>query len=172
MSSASDLLLALGFLGALVSPMALADDPVLRERAFPHNATSPRDPEQASCKACHGAVPATGTPPSEVSLHLGPEGTCTMCHREPKHVGADEHLNVVVPESVRGSLPDEVALLEGGRIACFSCHEPHDGLLAPVEGELPVMVSLPARDGALCRACHGAGPGRDRNRTAAERTKP
>ncbi len=120
-----------------------------------------------------------------------------MCHRGPAHLGADSHLDKIVPEAVRAGLPEELALLEGDRIACFTCHEPHmDPAVAGQDaereqqlsaelraralrrewtglgergaawpplypGELPVMVSLPVEDGALCRACHGSGPSRE-----------
>lgn len=169
-----------------------------RARAFPHSPAVARDAKDPSCRACHASVPEPDVAPAEAGLMMGPEGTCTMCHRGPPHPGAAEHLGKPVAAEVRAQLPPSVALGPEGTIGCFSCHEPHldatSGADAPssapadtstvaaqiralvnetgwdradaprlmwppVHGDdLPVMLSLPLEGGALCTACHAAGP--------------
>jgi hypothetical protein len=120
----------------LAFPLAQADQPAQeRQRAFPHNAIVARDPTDPSCRGCHGAIPEPGTPPEAAGLHMGPKGTCTMCHRGPHHSGADAHLGRIPNETLRATLPPQLTLLEDGGIACFTCHEPH--LEAQVEGAPP-----------------------------------
>ena len=200
MNRSEKFVVVLCVLGTTLHQLALADEdvPKPRERAFPHNPAQARDPEDASCKGCHGVIPEPGAAPEQVALHMGPEGTCSMCHRGPTHAGADSHLGRIVPDPLRAGLSPQLALLEGGRIACFTCHEPHmdidtsehqatgerplaaelrtlaeqrewaglverDAAWPPLRpAELPVMVSLPVENGALCRACHGSGPIRER----------
>jgi predicted CXXCH cytochrome family protein len=78
------------------------------------------------CQACH--VPAGG-------LTAAPDALCTRCH----DVGHRSH-----PVAVVAPAPG-LPLLAGGRVACHTCHDPHDvvtngGLRKPF--------------GELCVSCH------------------
>lgn len=116
----------LALLSLLAAPAAAQDAPdAPRVRSYPHNAQKQRDAADPSCGVCHESVPETGSAPEAANLRMPPAQTCLMCHRGPIHHGIDEHLGKVVPEEQRASLPPEVALLEDGSIACFSCHEVH-----------------------------------------------
>ncbi len=122
-------MLSLALLSLLAAPAVAqdaadaADTP--RVRSYPHNTQKQRDPADPSCGVCHAEIPEEGAAPEAAKLRMPPAQSCQMCHRGPIHYGIDEHLGKVVPESQRASLPPEVALLEDGSIACFSCHEVH-----------------------------------------------
>lgn len=92
-----------------------------------------RDPHafrgQPLCQRCH--VPGAGLAADPVSLCLG-------CHRLP-------HGNHPVNVAQRSPVAD-LPLLEGNRVACHSCHDPHDLTRRRAGLRLPVNE--------LCRRCH------------------
>ena len=149
-------------------------------RSNPHGAG--RDPQSPTCTACHAGAPAAGAGPGEARTRLPVSEACTNCHPGPIHAGVPEHLGKSLSPAVRASLPPQIAVNNDGTIACWTCHEVHDGGAAghpsnsPLASGLraltragqdsgllwpdadPALLALPIDDGALCRACHGEGP--------------
>lgn len=158
-------------------------DRMVLERSNPH--TIPVEPATTNdqCAACHAGQPTKGAAPAEARLRLAPAEACATCHPGPVHTGAAEHLaGVQTAELATGTAP-LLPLLDGGKIACWTCHDVHTAekpvvrrsrsrlgdrltaTVAPAAGEGPEasetdnpMLALPAADGSLCRACHGTGP--------------
>lgn len=150
-------------------------------RASPHHAAVAYDAEDPSCAACHVSVPPRGTAPSEARLRTEPARACATCHPSPPHRGVVEHVGRTVRATVRDSLPPSIALTDEGTVQCWTCHDVHAGVGAgalgtsrlahavraslEVDGDWPgaprprpALLALPLEGGALCRACHGAGP--------------
>lgn len=96
-------------------------------RADPHHASSPYAEGDASCGACHDGLPARGAAPEAALLRLGPGGACVTCHPGMPHWGASLHLGRAVADDVRAGLPAEIVLHADGTIACWTCHDVHDG---------------------------------------------
>lgn len=83
------------------------------------------------CQACHvGATP---------QLIEGLDRTCARCHSY-EHDDAHKAGNVMDPKRV-GNLP-----IPGGRLACHTCHDPHDVKRFP--------YGLLMKHQALCLTCH------------------
>lgn len=78
------------------------------------------------CQGCHGP---------DLKLVSEPGALCTGCHR----LGHGNHPVDVVQKASSGSLP----LLAGGKVACHTCHDPH-------------QAKSPLREpfDALCVSCH------------------
>ena len=76
------------------------------------------------CIDCHTRVPKPGEHAADYSLVDAPSENCLGCHSESEHAGARAHLGrefaKEAPEVAAG-LP----LDEHGKIACFTCHDPH-----------------------------------------------
>lgn len=93
---------------------------------------NPHDQDgKPGCRFCHGAN--TGAKPARDSNSL-----CAACHR----FGHRNHPVDVVQAAGAKELP----LLEGGRVACHSCHDPHHPKAA---------LRKPFND--LCVSCHVVG---------------
>lgn len=129
------------------------------------------------CVECHTKVPKVGEHAPDYFLVDTPSEHCLGCHDETEHVGAREHLG-----KDAAPLPGD----EHGKIACFTCHDPHPegvlegrkvhraGLNEPTkrfiaarelpakverretEDEIGALLRLPMAGGEGCRECHAA----------------
>ena len=70
------------------------------------------------CLDCHTHVPKPGEHAADYFLVDAPSETCLGCHDEYEHAGAHEHA---------GKDADPLPGDEHGKIACFTCHDPHPG---------------------------------------------
>lgn len=86
------------------------------------------------CLDCHTDVPKKGeTSPTYFLVDL-PSENCLGCHEETQHAGAKEHEGQNAE-----SLPGD----EDGKIACFTCHDPHpEGV---IEGRVVYNAELSER---------------------------
>lgn len=171
--------------------------------------------EPRRCLFCHSRVLDPREELENREYHLRKEMSviCIGCHLLTPHAGAAEHLErpsdktLAAMQEAQRELGVVFPLDEKGRVACATCHNPHESAIFPVghpagvrydEEELPPEVvrkyeelavtdqpvrrsfrlgvpdfraklrpvselkpernmRLPARDGTLCAACHGAG---------------
>lgn len=74
------------------------------------------------CIDCHTRVPKADEHAADFFLVDAPSENCLGCHSETEHAGVKEHVG-----KDPGTLPAD----ENGKIACFTCHDPHP------EGVLP-----------------------------------
>jgi hypothetical protein len=82
---------------------------------------------KAVCIDCHTKVPKADEHAPDYFLVDTPSEHCLGCHEENEHVGVHEHDGKELPADVAVRLP----LDENGKIACFTCHDPHPaGVLA------------------------------------------
>ncbi|MFT7519659.1 MAG: hypothetical protein ACI9MC_001801 [Kiritimatiellia bacterium] len=150
------------------------------KKVDPHHPVSEAGQADGSCSACHTSEPTKDAPPAEAALRQKPSAVCTTCHEGTPHAGADEHLGKALQQGVQ--LPTDV-----GEIACFTCHDVHDGhsagrLKARLPDALvqraltdewkalagarlpgkktthPPMLAAPLEGGVLCETCHQEGP--------------
>ena len=152
-------------------------------RSNPHDPNAGYNPASPTCTACHTTLPAAGAAPEAAQLRVEPSQACSTCHEGWVHVGVQAHHGKT--PILSEPLPPNMPLLQG-RIACFTCHEMHQGqpagtLTSPLANSLreqarthdwasvPAtatwpgttshpMLSLPLADGALCTACHTVIP--------------
>ncbi len=164
---------ALFALSAGVPVVARSDD---ADNVSPHARMLTDD---AVCLECHTRRPAAGEHAADHFLGAAPSEVCLACHSEYEHPGTKEHLG-----------RDAGRLLgdEHGRIACFTCHDPHPaGVIAGrtihrfdasdttralvAARALPpgttrrepgarfgALLRYPSRDAAGCRTCHETPP--------------
>ena len=99
-------------------------------RQSPHTKEKTRDPKGATCTACHSGLPVTGAAPSASRTRVPADQSCTGCHEGQIHAGVVEHVGKSVSPAVRAALPPAVAVNADGTIACWTCHEVHDGVTA------------------------------------------
>lgn len=71
---------------------------------------------QFTCLDCHTDVPKEGETSPTYFLFDLPSENCLGCHSDIEHAGVTEHLG-----KDSKPLPGD----ENGKIACFSCHDPH-----------------------------------------------
>jgi hypothetical protein len=77
---------------------------------------------KSACLDCHTKLPKVGEHAPDYFLVDTPSEHCLGCHDENEHVGVREHLG-----REAAPLPGD----EHGKIACFTCHDPHpNGVLA------------------------------------------
>jgi hypothetical protein len=139
---------------AAVIGLWLALAPVLVRAQSPHYMTKPDgELDTDICAACHN---------EDLSLQRSKLETCTLCHSQSAHAGADEHLKVP-PPAVKRALEEQHAesvvlpLSEDGHIYCGTCHLFHDPKVASEawlkEGWLPRTGGLPGaiRDAVVNR---------------------
>jgi hypothetical protein len=74
------------------------------------------------CVDCHTRVPKADEHAPDYFLVDAPSESCLGCHSETEHAGVKEHV---------GKDPGPLPADENGKIACFTCHDPHP------EGVLP-----------------------------------
>jgi hypothetical protein len=72
------------------------------------------------CIDCHTRVPKVGEHAADYFLVDAASETCLGCHDENEHAGAKEHLGKDAT-NVATQLPRD----ENGKMACFTCHDPH-----------------------------------------------
>jgi len=76
---------------------------------------------KTACLDCHTKLPKAGEHAADYFLVDPPSEHCLGCHDEGEHVGGREHLGQDAQP-----LPGD----ENGKIACFTCHDPHpEGVL-------------------------------------------
>ena len=75
------------------------------------------------CIDCHTRVPKPEEHAADYFLVDTPSEHCLGCHSDMEHVGAKEHLGKDAPKE----LPAD----EHGKIACFTCHDPHPQGMLP-----------------------------------------
>jgi hypothetical protein len=68
------------------------------------------------CLDCHTKLPKADEHAADYFLVDAPSETCLGCHSETEHAGVREHAG-----KDAGALPGD----ENGKIACFTCHDPH-----------------------------------------------
>ena len=118
-------------------------------------------PNSESCLVCHKKepeIPSDGVRRFEPKLREALRG-CLTCHVRHWDYFPAEHLGRLVPPELRRSakLP-----LAGDRIACYTCHNPHEGGLFPPGSELARQARSPAEAAyrlradrpLLCLQCH------------------
>ncbi|HUU94598.1 MAG TPA: hypothetical protein VM487_02585 [Phycisphaerae bacterium] len=118
-------------------------------------------PNSESCLVCHKKepeIPSDGVRRFEPKLREALRG-CLTCHVRHWDYFPAEHLGRLVPPELRRSakLP-----LAGDRIACYTCHNPHEGGLFPPGSELARRARSPAEAAyrlradrpRLCLQCH------------------
>ena len=133
--------LAAAILAAVAACAHGADDGRVADAAAPPRAAfevypleriaSVKDPHdyngKALCQRCH--MP-------DLKLTNAPNALCVECHR----FGHGNHPVEVVQKTPVKGLP----LLAGGKVACHTCHDPH---------QRKSVLRAPFND--LCRTCHG-----------------
>ena len=133
--------LAAAILAAVAACAHGADDGRVADAAAPPRAAfevypleriaSVKDPHdyngKALCQRCH--LP-------DLKLTNAPNALCVECHR----FGHGNHPVEVVQKTPVKGLP----LLAGGKVACHTCHDPH---------QRKSVLRAPFND--LCRTCHG-----------------
>jgi hypothetical protein len=134
-----------------------------------------------TCLMCHTealVASSDGIRRFEPKLGDVSSGVCLRCHARHRDVSAIGHVERPVPQVLRQRLlawelagaaspdPDRRPArlpLADGRVACFTCHNPHQTGLFPAGSELGMRARRPA-DAAvalrvdymeLCLACHG-----------------
>ncbi len=76
---------------------------------------------KTACLDCHTKLPKPDEHAADYFLVDPPSETCLGCHDEHEHVGGREHVGKDAQP-----LPGD----ENGKIACFTCHDPHpEGVL-------------------------------------------
>jgi len=106
-------LLIIALLAFSIHTLLLAQDDEEDEEENPH--TSMVDDEFV-CLDCHTEVPKEGQTSPTYFLVDAPSENCLGCHDETTHPGSKLHLGQDAKP-----LPGD----ENGKIACFSCHDPH-----------------------------------------------
>jgi hypothetical protein len=96
------------FVIVLISPGSLAQD-----EENPHKEMIE---DQFVCLDCHTKVPKEGEKSPTYFLVDLPSENCLGCHEELEHAGVKEHEG-----KDANPLPGD----ENGKIACFTCHDPH-----------------------------------------------
>jgi hypothetical protein len=145
-----------------------------------------------TCLWCHTGVPDVNAVPegeARYSLRQTSLGVCHSCHRMARnHPTGDAHMGAIPTPEMRwhmsayemqstmrlsfpqllryaraaGRAPRSIPLDNRGRIACFTCHNPHENGLLPArnprsvgaEPEQAVNHRLRAHEGNMCVACH------------------
>lgn len=115
-------------------------------RKDPHHPNQARNIDSPTCAACHTRTPADGAIPTQANLRYALQETCTTCHQGAVHTGLDAHLGKVVPPERASKLPASITLTEDGRVACWTCHEVHDGSDATQRPVSPFIAGLRARN--------------------------
>jgi hypothetical protein len=135
--------------------LALAPLPVRAEDAdTPHHMTkADGELDMEKCGVCHN---------EDMSLQRSKLDTCTLCHAQTVHAGADEHVRAA-PAAVKRALGEPGAespalpLGDDGHIYCGTCHLFHDPAVMQenwlAQGWLPRATGLPiaVRDEVLER---------------------
>jgi hypothetical protein len=142
-------------LAALVAAVVVMPAPrAVATESPPHNMTKPDGTlDSEACPICH--TPAMDLERSKLE-------TCTLCHAETVHSGAEEHLRAdpaKVADAVSGRPKDAVdlPLTSEGRIWCGTCHLYHDPKVLSeawlAHGWIPPDQGLPAavREGVVER---------------------
>ena len=118
--------------------------PIVANAQSPHHMTKPDgELDTEICAACHN---------EDFSLSRSKLETCTLCHSQTVHAGADEHLKAA-PAAVKSALESQSAdaavlpLADDGHIYCGTCHLFHDPKVTSEnwlkEGWLPRADGLP-----------------------------
>jgi hypothetical protein len=129
MRSRVAVLLAAALLQLVVAARARAAD----DEDNPHEEMTR---SKSACIDCHTRLPKPGEHAPDYFLVDAPSETCLGCHGEYEHAGVSEHAG-----KDAAPLPGD----EHGKIACFTCHDPHPG--GTLEGRTvhKSMVSEPTR---------------------------
>ncbi len=98
---------------ALVPTLLLSEESEDDEEN-PHTAMVDDD---FACLDCHTEVPKEGETSPTYFLVDAPSENCLGCHDDATHPGSKKH----VGKEIKTGLP----LDENGKIACFTCHDPH-----------------------------------------------
>ena len=106
-SSPAVLLVVLAFLG-LAPGRARGDEDNPHEKMVG---------DRSVCIDCHTRVPKPDEHAADYFLVDTPSEHCLGCHSDLEHTGAKEHLGKDAPKDLPGD--------ENGKIACFTCHDPH-----------------------------------------------
>jgi hypothetical protein len=80
---------------------------------------------KGACIDCHTRVPKPEEHAADFFLVDTPSEHCLGCHSESEHAGTLEHDGKDLPKGV--ALPVD----EHGKIACFTCHDPHPAGVLP-----------------------------------------
>lgn len=124
--------------------LALAVAARAQDAGSPHHMTKPDGSlDMDTCGACHN---------EDMSLQRSKLETCTLCHGQTVHAGADEHVRASAP-AVQKALAGQpkggpaLPLAADGRIYCGTCHLFHDPKVMSEDwlahGWLPPESGLP-----------------------------
>lgn len=136
-------------------------------RVNPHRQlTAAGDVDADSCTLCHNAKPeppADGRRPGQPDLRLSGSALCLTCHARHWDYAPGGHVDRLVSARMRDRLAGRRLLpLSDERVACYTCHNPHQPGLFP--GDSPLgCVARTSQDAELllrmdqlelCTECH------------------
>jgi predicted CXXCH cytochrome family protein len=123
----------------------------------------------SSCAFCHVQTPPTspdGSRTGDALLHADGSSLCLTCHARHWDVSPLGHVDREASDLTRrivAARPSAQALpLHGDRVTCYSCHNPHQAGLFPLDSPLGAISTAPADTRAalrvssaeLCLQCH------------------
>ncbi len=157
----------------------------------PHDQLAEAKPKADTCTWCHRGVPDVNAPPDRggpQALRAKGADICRNCHTVATDHPVRAHMGAVPPAPMMWYMsayelkskmrlpfprlleyartaqraPRSIPLDEGGRITCYSCHNPHEKDLLPngdprslgAEPKQAVNHRVRSREGPLCVACH------------------
>lgn len=101
-------------IAVLVPTLLVSQEKEEEEEENPH---STMVDDEFVCLDCHAEVPKEGEKSPTYFLVDAPSEVCLGCHDDATHPGSKLHLG----KDIKTGLP----LDENGKIACFTCHDPH-----------------------------------------------
>jgi hypothetical protein len=128
------------FLGLVLWPVVLAAQD---EEENPHLEMLKKE---IVCLDCHTHLPKEGETSPDYFLVDPPSENCLGCHSEVEHSGIKEHEG-----EISMPLPGD----ENGKIACFTCHDPHPAGAIPGRTVYGAEVNFESR--AFIRSVHVPG---------------
>jgi hypothetical protein len=94
------------------------------DREDPHHPATVRETADPTCSACHLGMPSKGAAATDSMLIQDPDKLCDFCHEGLQHSGMASHMGAEMGD-LKGAQPGLFPLDEGGKIACWTCHEVH-----------------------------------------------
>jgi hypothetical protein len=98
------------------------------------------------CLDCHTRLPKEDEPSPDYFLVDLPSENCLGCHSEVEHSGIKEH---------EGEASNPLSGDENGKIACFTCHDPHPA--GAIAGRTVYQTKMNPRSRAFTRLVHIPG---------------
>jgi len=101
------------------------------------------------CIDCHTRVPKAGEHAADYFMVDPPSENCLGCHAESEHAGSREHVGHELGKDL-GPAAAGLPLDEHGKVACFTCHDPHPA--GAIEGRAVHKATVNAETRALLAA--------------------